>query len=263
MHVSQITPVKGTRALVIGGSRTGKSVLIDMLSRRARIDRPGIQQLLLDTKPRFRAEIERFGPRSRLIRNADKYYEDWEPGPVVPASVRINIYADNPLQRMWTDGCRIAIVQTGEMHERVKLLEIADGWFRTRLPNADRMLIVDELLDFYHPNGACIAPRQNVPLKINRAGGERGFSGLYGAQRPKGIPIQISAELTDLYLFHLRYENDIKFLWDMGLPRSIEPPNEEEHVFKHVQISPSGRATYRGMYHLQIPSSYLGLLSDT
>jgi hypothetical protein len=263
MELSAIAPKKGQRALVIGGSRTGKSSLIDMLARHAVQERPNIQELFLDTKPRFRAELERFGPRNKFVRDADHHYEDWEPGPVIPGSIRVNIHADYPLAHMWEDRCRAVILQSEEPHERAELLRIADGWFRNRVPNADRMLVVDELLDFYHANGLCIHPRCNVPLKINRAGGERGFSGLYGAQRPKGIPIQISEELSILYLFHLRYENDMRFLWDMGVPRDIEPPKEEQWAFKIIRISPGGKAEYQGTFRLSLPESYLSQLSDT
>lgn len=263
MDLSQIAPSKGERVLIIGGSRTGKSSLLDMLARYAEYDRPNIQKLLLDTKPRFRAEIERFGPRNKFVRDADYHYDDWEPGPVIPGSVLANIHADSPLANQWRDRCRTVILQSGETHERARILQIADNWFKTRIPNADRMLVVDELLDFYHPNGLCIHPRCNVPLKINRAGGERGFSGLYGAQRPKGIPIQISEELSILYLFHLRYENDMRFLWDMGVPREITPPKEENWAFKVIRITPGGRAEYQGLFRLQLPSSYTSQLSDT
>jgi hypothetical protein len=263
MDLAGIAPAKGQRALAIGGSRTGKSSLIDMLARYAVQTRPNIQELLLDTKPRFRAEIERFGPKNKFVRDADYHYEDWEPGPVMPGSVRADIHKDKPLENMWKDRCRTIIVQSEEPHERARLLAIADGWFKSRQPNSDRMLIVDELLDFYHANGLCIHPRCNVPLKINRAGGERGFSGLYGAQRPKGIPIQISEELSILYLFHLRYENDMRFLWDMGVPREIEPPKDEPHVFKIIRITPGGKAEYQGLFRLTLPDSYLSQLSDT
>lgn len=264
MSIAEIAPKKGQRALILGGSRSGKSVLEDMLIRYTVLDRPNIQQLLLDSKPRFRAEIERFGPAGRMVRDASKHYADWEPGPTIPGSYRVDIHSESPLKGYWKadDPCRTVVLQTSEETERHKLLEIANGWFEKRQPNADRMLIVDELLDFYHGNGVCIASRCNVPLKVNRAGGERGFSGLYGAQRPKGIPVQITEELSILYLFHLRFESDMRYLYENGVPTSVTPPTEK-HAFRVITIEPGGHAEDRGLYRLQLEDWYTSQLSDT
>jgi len=263
MSLEEIAPKKGERALIIGGSRSGKSTLLDHLVQYSVKTRPDIEVLMLDTKPRFRAEIEKFGPRNKFVRDADRNYNDWAPGPVVPGSVRLNIHADNPLANHWTDECRIVIAQCEEPAERHRLLQIADKWYHTKKRNKDRMLVCDELLDFYHPNGVCIDPKCNVPLKVNRAGGERGFSSTQGAQRPKGIPIQLSAELTRLYLFHLRYEQDMKYLYDMGIPRDIEPPKKEKHAFKMIVVEPGGHAEYMGTYRLTLTDAYKSQLSDT
>src|SRR6185312_4256112 len=107
MSLEEIAPKKGERALIIGGSRSGKSTLLDHLVQYSVKTRPDIEVLMLDTKPRFRAEIEKFGPRNKFVRDADRNYNDWAPGPVVPGSVRLNIHADNPLANHWTDECRI------------------------------------------------------------------------------------------------------------------------------------------------------------
>lgn len=264
MSLDEIAPKKGQRALILGGSRSGKSVLEDMLVRHAVKTRPNLEALMLDSKPRYRAEIERTGPGGKIVRDAAKYYADWEPGPIVPGSYRGDIHADNPLRGYWKedDPCRIVILQTSDETERHRLLEISNSWFQTRKPNADRLFIVDELLDFYHGNGVCISPRANVPLKVNRAGGERGFSGLYGAQRPKGIPVQITEELSLLYLFHLRFEQDLRYLYENGVPTSVRPP-DEDYAFRIIAIKPGGKAEDRGLYRLKLEDWYKSQLSDT
>jgi energy-coupling factor transporter ATP-binding protein EcfA2 len=187
--ISDITPKKGERALIIGGTRSGKSTLMDHFMRQMVKERPQIQLLLLDTKPRFRTEAERFGPRNRLGRESAKHYKDWESGPVIPYSLRVDIESDKPLAYYWRDDTfrkfRIAVAQTELTTKRGRLLEIADSWYNIRSRNADRVLAVDELLDFYHRNSLSIRADRDVPLKIVRAGGERGFGALYGAQRPK------------------------------------------------------------------------------
>jgi hypothetical protein len=229
--------------------------------------RPLIRILLIDTKPRFRTELRRVGPGNRFFRTTEKEYADWEAGPVIPGSIRIDLDSDNPLRNLWrpNDPCRVAVLQTEDSALRPRLLQIANQWFEEKIPNADRMLAVDEVMDLYHQNGVSIAPRYNAPLKVVRAGGERGFSGLMGAQRPRGIPVQMSDEFTILYLFHLRYYQDMKYLWELGVPRDIEPPAEKEgdYAFKVIRIQPGGRAEFIGSYRLAMPSWYLNQLSDT
>jgi|SRR6185437_4645920 len=264
MSLDEIAPKKGQRALILGGSRSGKSTLMDMLIRHAQDTRPNIRSLVLDSKPRFRAEIERTGPAGKIVRDAKRHYDDWEQGPTIPGSYKLDIHAENPLRGYWKsdDPCRIVIAQTADETERFKLLQIANQWFETRVKGADRLLVVDELLDFYHGNGVCIAPRCNVPLKVNRAGGERGFSGIYGAQRPRGIPVQITEELSYLYLFHLRFQQDMKFLWENGVPTNIYPP-EEDYAFRLITIAPGGKAEDKGLYRLKLEDWYTSQLSDT
>ena len=83
------------------------------------------------------------------------------------------------------DPFRILVAQTEQVTERGRLLEIADKWYQQRQRKSDRVLAVDELLDFYHRNTISVHSSRDVPLKVVRAGGERGFGALYGAQRPK------------------------------------------------------------------------------
>jgi energy-coupling factor transporter ATP-binding protein EcfA2 len=267
--ISEITPQKGERALIIGGTRSGKSTLMDHFMRQIVSERPNVQILLLDTKPRFRTEAERFGYQNRLARSTEKRYADWESGPVIPYSMRVDIHRDKPLERFWRDDkykkFRVAVAQSELPTERSKLLEIADDWYNVRQKRSDRVLAVDELLDHYHRNSLSIHSSRDVPLKVVRAGGERGFGALYGAQRPKGLPPQIAEELSVLYLFHLRYTGDIKYLWDMGMPTDINPPGEAEgdYAFHVIRIRPGGKCEFERTCRLVLDESYLSQLSDT
>lgn len=231
-------------------------------------ERPHVQILLLDSKPRFRGEIERYGPDNRFVRDAAHHYKDWESGPTIPGSYRLDIHRSEPLRHIWEkedDRCRIAIAQSELPTERRRLLQIADQWYNKRQRYADRVLAVDELLDHYHRNTLSISADTDVPLKVVRAGGERGFGGLFGAQRPKGLPPQITEELSVLYLFHLRYEGDIKYLWDMGIPSSINPPGEEEgdYAFHIIRIRPGGKCEFDKTCRLTLSEAYKNELSDT
>lgn len=216
---------------------------------------------MLDTKPRFRAELERRGP---IVRSADRYYSDWEKGPVVPGSYRMDIASTDPLKGYWKkdDPCRVVIAQTANEADRPQLLKIGTKWFNVQKRGADRLLVVDELLDFYHGNGVSIDGRNNVPLKVNRAGGERGFSGLYGAQRPRGLSLQLVEEMSIICLFHLRYEEDMKFLWAMGVPKDFTPPTVK-HVFRLGRVEPGGHFQDYGFFRLKLEDWYTSQLSET
>lgn len=262
MNLSEITPKKGERALILGGSRSGKSTLLDHLMGQIVKERPNAQLLLLDSKPRFRAEIERFGPGNRMVRDAFRHYKDWEKGPTVPGSYKLDLDEPN-LNKYWTnkDPCRVVIAQTDDSNRRARLLQIGNEWYEKRQPQADRVFVVDELLDFYYGNGVCIS-RDNVPLRVNRAGGERGIGSLYGAQRPRGIPAQITEELSTLYLFHLRFKDDMKFLWENGIPRDVMPP-DDLYAFRMLKIEPGGQVKDYGLHRLKPSDAYLAQLSDT
>jgi hypothetical protein len=81
----------------------------------------------------------------------------------------------------------------------------------------------------------------------------------------KGLPPQITEELSVLYLFHLRYSGDIKYLWDMGVPTDIEPPSEKEgdYAFHIIRIRPGGKCEFAGSAKLKLSDAYLSQLSDT
>ena len=56
---NEVIAQPGERHLVYGGTRAGKSSFIDWQMREISRTRPSCMQILVDTKPRFRAETER------------------------------------------------------------------------------------------------------------------------------------------------------------------------------------------------------------
>lgn len=81
----------------------------------------------------------------------------------------------------------------------------------------------------------------------------------------KGLPPQITEELSVLYLFHLRYAQDIRYLWDMGVPPEIQPPGEEhgDYAFHIIRIRPGGKCEFDRTCRLSLTDSYKSELSDT
>lgn len=269
MHIKEIAPSKGQRVLIIGSSRSGKSVLGDHIHMHIVDSRPLSEHLMFDTKPRYRAELVRYGPGGRFIKDADYLYKDWEKGPTIPGSYHHSLSSDD-FSPYWRpkDPCRTVILQSPNELDRPRMLELADAqWFAKQKKGADRVLRVNELLDFYYGNGVSINSRHDVPLKVYRAGGERGFTGINESQRARGFKLQLVEEATTICLFHLKFEDDMKFLWANGVPKTTFPPvassEDEMYSFKWITTNPGGMATDHGLFKLTPDPEYLKQLSDT
>src|ERR1043166_3473747 len=91
---SDLVQEPGERHIIYGGTRTGKSSFMDMSMRAIQMERPSAMLLVADTKPRFRAERQAYGPWNKLRKNAAPLYKGWAAGPVLPNSVAVNL--DNP-----------------------------------------------------------------------------------------------------------------------------------------------------------------------
>jgi hypothetical protein len=110
--------------------------------------------------------------------------------------------------------------------------------FSTQRPRLPTLLVIDEGMDFFGPTGNSL--HGPIVQKCWRQGGEKGMSCLIGVQRPKSINLQMLTESNLLYLFHLRFANDVKRLQEMGLPSGVTPPVEKHKFifFKDDQLYP-------------------------
>jgi hypothetical protein len=203
------------RGLLVGGTDTGKSTLAEALMVEFYLRYGSSRILILDSKPRFRAERDHHG------RPAKRRYRSWSHGPTVPNSVVVA--TPDQLDTAWSTGARIAIAQGVKDRDIPALLACARRFLDTSRANRPQLLMVDETMDFFSPNGA---PRggDDVLVRVARAGRERGTSALYCTQRTRGIPAQLMEELSRCYLFRLDYKADVKRLWEMGFPPGVEPP---------------------------------------
>lgn len=109
--------------------------------------RPDAMQILVDSKPRFRAETER-GPFRRGRRKAAYRYEAWSKGPIVPNSVVVDLWDDKPFRHLFDRPGEVVILQSGEAREWKRILELLDGFVKANLKGRERRVIVDECLDF-------------------------------------------------------------------------------------------------------------------
>jgi hypothetical protein len=217
---------KGERGLIGGRSGSGKSTLaypaliLGFMNRN-----PSAITLIGDSKPRFRAEYDLNGL------GAKRHYRGMDHGvPVIPNSVRLNLNAwpDFGIKDAISYGHNILIAQTdGYENQNVMLSYVFDRFYKHARFNRPSLLYVDELLDFYAPNGQPKRNMLNSILRCVRAGREKGLASLLSTQRFKGIPVQVVSELSKLYLGALDVEDDLDHLESMGIPPDLEPPKQD------------------------------------
>lgn len=136
------------------------------------------------------------------------------------------------------------------------------GHFAAKRTTRERLLVVDEGMDFYQRNTLGIDPRNDVILRAARAGGERNIGLLFGAHRPHGIPPLLNTLSSRVTLFYIRFLRDMRYLWEMGIPESEFPP-DGNYIFKQYSIQPGGVVSDPIMGRLSLPESYLKQLSST
>lgn len=256
----------GERNLVYGGTRTGKSSYCDWSMRHIQATRPNCMQLIADTKPRFRAETICYGPNNRWRKNAAEKgeYDHWSSGPILPNSVKVNMWTEHPFRNLWRDDnpSEIAILQGGTKAEWKRMNLLMHAFLDRKLKDRERLVVVDEGLDFYERNTQGIDFGNDVILHAARAGGERNIGLLLNAHRPRGIPPLLNTLSSRVTLFHVRYAPDMKYLYDMGIP-SEEISPDGNYVFNQYTILPGGMVSQPSVCRLVLPESYLAELAAT
>jgi hypothetical protein len=196
--------------------------------------------LILDSKPRFRAEWELSGM------SAARRYRKWQRGPVVPESVRLDFTGrsgaiSGQLKQAWALKHKIVIAQTAEQYELPYLRAAASSFYDNARDSYSQLVVTDELADFFGTTGA--ASRGDALLKVVRSGREMNIAFAGGAQRAKGIPHSFMTEVTAVYLFALASEKDREHLDDLGLPGdSIPPSNDHVFLYHNKQTKKHGYA---------------------
>jgi hypothetical protein len=241
--LAQISLRQRERGFVCGGVDTGKSTLADLLSADflQRYYAAGARRLILDTKPRYRAQDTLQG------RSAKSRYKKWDHGPAVPGSVVVDDPED--LALAWQLGYRTVIGQgNGDDHADIRRLSVmAQRFNEDARRGRPQLLHVDESMDFYHTNGAPIGGVNSL-VRAARATRERGGAALYGTQRTKNIPTTLITEMSRCYEFRLDAKGDAKRLQEMGMPECPMPT--ETHQFMYWWKGDYDRVW--GPYRLQL-----------
>lgn len=244
LTLEDLTLQPGDRALLVGMSRQGKSVLAKqyLIQWRKSLWQPRMnfwvpgkmskrpRTAIIDTKPRWRATIALTGA------SLNKRYRKMAPGDKIESVIcddsdDWNIVWDEDLNPYKT-----VIFQNRELEEN-DLIEwqnsIIRRLFDTQDYNEPTLVYVDEGMDFFGENGAS---RHGGAIRRNyRGGAERNLTSLTAVQRPVQIQTQIITEANVLDLFYIKNQRDLKRLSEMDVPENLEIPAEGSHEFRHLR----------------------------
>jgi hypothetical protein len=262
INISDLTPQPGERSAIVGGTRAGKSAMLEWQLRDVAWQRPTSMNILVDTKPRYRAEKipVPWSPRHRS--DAKKLYKNWTAGPTIPHSVRMDIWSDRPFAGLFNDPGEIVIMQGEELRDWKRMLEILGHFVKVHKKDRERNIWTDEALDFYDRNSFGIDRRNDVFYRAARAGGERGIGLHLGLHRLRGTPPLILNMMSRCTLFHLVSDDDMKYLQSsMGIKDAESP--EGNYVFRQWTRQPGGTVSEPVTGSLILPESYTRQLSKT
>jgi hypothetical protein len=236
---------------------------MDWEMREIQALRPTAMQLIVDTKPRFRAEKIR-GPLSyRQRTNTGKLYISWQKGPVIPNSVLVPLWDDKPFKGLWSDEnpSEIAVMQSGDSTDWKRMLQLLKVFCEAQIKSRERRIIVDEALDFYGRNTFGIDSKNDIFYRMARAGGERLIGLELGAHRVHGLPPLILNMTSRVNLFHLASDRDLAHLRDsIGIKDAVSP--EGDYVFRQWVVRPGGGLSAPITGRVNYPREYLDTLAS-
>jgi hypothetical protein len=241
---------------------------MDWEVREIQRSRPTCMQILVDTKPRFRAEKVR-GPIAGPLgykqrRDASKLYQHWAKGPVVPNSVVVPLWDEHPFRGLWNadNPSEVAIMQSGDAGDWKRMLQLLTAFANAHIRDRERRVVVDETLDFYQRNTWGIDGKNDPIYRIARAGGERSIGLELGGHRIHGLPPLVLNMLSIVNLFHLSDDSDLIHLRRSVGIKDAESPHGD-FVFRQWRVKPGGELSEPFTGRVNYPQSYLDQLSAT
>lgn len=203
-----------------------------------------MRTLICDTKPRFRAQKELDGRSTEASGRYSKWFYGSEP---VPDSYVCNI-GGNPkseLDTVWAYGGRVAIISAESEDEWDSVSAYARSFFEDYGARYPRLLVVDELADFFKYRRL-----GEIFQRVARNGRERDCGLIAGSQRPRKIPVEVMTEMSRLYMFELQFDEDLDHVLQFGIPRSIRktlrvPTGHEFYMFdRHLKLEVPSNSYY-------------------
>jgi len=231
--MSQATPLsivdnplvmpRASRSFLVGTTGTGKSTLGEILLQEYRNqyskEKVPVRTVIIDTKPRFKAEFELSGLTTGLTGR----YKKWGYGSgiikgsyVLPRQREVG----EELDQVWRLGGTIAIAHSETESEWEYTSRVATEFYERYGSKHPRVLFVDELADFFKQRSL-----GDIYQRIARNGRERDVALIAGSQRPRKVPVEVMTEMSRIYMFQLDFDEDLKHVYQFGIPRNVQKPN--------------------------------------
>ena len=174
--------------------------------------------LVADTKPRFIAQKELSGFSTKLTGR----YRKWGIGSdVFPDSFVLPVeqHIKSSLDRVWQLHGTTAIATAESENQWGFVSEAVTHFYEDYGAKIPRLVFVDELSDFYKYRSM-----GEIFMRIARNGRERNVALIACSQRPRKIPTEVMSEMKRLYMFELPYEQDVKHVYEFGIPKDVQIP---------------------------------------
>lgn len=235
----------GERGFIVGMTETGKSTLAETLIYDWVNEFRKGYVIIIDSKPRFRAEKELSGIPTSVSRRYEKW--DYGPGPF-PGSVVLPLRdIDGELRMAVSLGYRIIIAQVDDRFKDIgKLNNVIISGYNHRKKGKPLLFYVDETNNFFrHVN----SKEGSGIVMVLTSGRERYVGALLAGQRPRHVSVEAMECMTKLYSFYFPFDEDVKHLKAMGIPAEWKRPTApiDAHVFS---LYDRKRNLY-GMCHVQ------------
>ena len=204
-----------------------------------------MQSLYIDSKPRFRAEFELDGISTKISRRYAKWAKDY--GQFVPGSYVLPLKdVRKELEQVWRLGGQTAIAQTNSMDHWGLLMEAAEALYEDAFGKKDRLCYVNELSDFFE-----VKKIGGIFWLIARSGREKKISLMAETQRPVYVPKVVLTESVQMYIFKLKYVEDMKKMYEMGVPKDT-PAVSQKYTFLYWDTSAMKKFPSGEYYKLKV-----------
>jgi hypothetical protein len=230
------------RGILVGASGTGKSTLAKHVLTQFRVENPDARILVLDTKPRWRGEVQADGTSTRRL------YRKFVKGDTIPGARILSRRDDWSI--VWnrdTTPTQTVIVQKPTATQRANVrfqVWASERFFQSQDARRPSLIYWDEGMDFFETNSSALG--SDIVQRCYRAGRELNLTSLIGVQRPKGINLQCLTETSWCALFRINFTQDVKRLHEMGWPPTVGPPDfTTPYAFRLWRDDRPGAPLYR------------------
>jgi hypothetical protein len=214
-----LTLPKDGRTFLVGRTGSGKSYLENLLMWNYLAAWPSAKILVLDTSTNYRAEWLLSGfSAARHYKKIDQDKTTFLPGAYL---FDVHVGAEGlgrHLDLLFRESS-IVLAQSEHEEDWPTLKAAARTFYERYSAREPRLLVIDELADFYRAGTS-----SDIFWRTARAGRKHNVALLAGSQRPRFIPTPVLTEADRYYMFYLDNRDDMKKMWDLGIPKEKVAP---------------------------------------